>query len=100
MDILLHHLQLRREQLTVHLHLVFPLLHAELQLHLAVLQREHLVGPGVELVPQALNLELENVVRHHLILLLLHSLLHSLRGGVRLEVDLVELVRHLLRLTF
>ena len=63
------HLVLRAQELGVRLHLVPPLLHRELQLRLAVFQVEHLVGFFVQQIAQLFNLQLQSVVRHHLVLL-------------------------------
>mmetsp|Transcript_5315 Transcript_5315/g.17663 ORF Transcript_5315/g.17663 Transcript_5315/m.17663 type:complete len:548 (-) Transcript_5315:704-2347(-) len=99
MHVILHGPELRGKDVPVHLDLLLALLHRHLQLELAVLQAEHLVRPQVEHVPQPLHLELQHVVRDHLVLLVADRGLDAACRGLALQIELrdarIELARFL-----
>mmetsp|Transcript_1837 Transcript_1837/g.4960 ORF Transcript_1837/g.4960 Transcript_1837/m.4960 type:complete len:425 (-) Transcript_1837:810-2084(-) len=92
-----HPTELGLEHVGVHLDLLLALLHADLQLLLPVFQAVQVLGLGVEVLPQPLDLEPEDVVLHEALLLLLHRHLHgAVHYGV-LELKLLHGTLHALR---
>mmetsp|Transcript_19163 Transcript_19163/g.51610 ORF Transcript_19163/g.51610 Transcript_19163/m.51610 type:complete len:352 (-) Transcript_19163:951-2006(-) len=79
----------------MHCHLALALLHAQLELGLAVVEAESLVHHGRELLAELLHLELEHVVAHHLVLLVLDKHLERLCGRLVFELELANLALEL-----
>mmetsp|Transcript_4971 Transcript_4971/g.14471 ORF Transcript_4971/g.14471 Transcript_4971/m.14471 type:complete len:269 (+) Transcript_4971:593-1399(+) len=101
--LVLRRLELRAQHVGVHLDLLLPLRHRELQLALAVLEPEDAVRPAVQRLAQLLDLEPQQVGRHRRLLPLLRLLLDLLLRERVVDLDRVDgrpqprlLRRHLL----
>lgn len=86
--LLLGGFHLRLEDVRVDFDLFLSLLHRHLQLKLPVLQAENLVGLGIQVLAQPLDLELQHIVTNHALLFRLHEAFQVALTRVVLHFDL------------
>ena len=87
MDVLLRHLELRRQEFAMGFHLMLPLLHGEVQLILAILQLVDAIRAHIKYIAQFLHLQLECIMRNHLVLFLSNHASKLLLREISLKIE-------------